>query len=355
MGRPQPDLDTVAGRLAERLDGRPVDHPVRRRPHPPAPRPQPAQQRRRADVDADQPHPAEHRRQVEVGGPDDLLAVDVDELVVEHVPAQHDLAGPAGEVPQVEPGRAQDDLGVLDLLDRRRVDERQPAADPDDQPGHRRVRLAVRPAGDDVDERADLVAGLVAHRPADEAGHRDDGLADRGGGQDAFGPVPAGARSAAGGVEDAPAGSADVLGARRDVAGGTGRTDRSGQEEVGHRGLRSQQQVGTDRARSARSSDGAAGQPTGRAHVARGRSVQGAARRRRRRRLAGRDEGPPGRVVRRAAGSTGGFAPGHRPHLLAVQPSAGTPVLVLARSVPGARHSPFGRRIAAGPAAETGR
>jgi hypothetical protein len=86
--------------------------------------------------------------------------------------------------------------------------------------------------------------------------------------------VSPGAGSAAGGVEDAPAGTAGILGARRDVTGGTGRTDRSGQEEVGHRGLRSQQQVGTDRARSARSSDGAAGQLTDRAHATRGRSVR---------------------------------------------------------------------------------
>ena len=47
------------------------------------------------------------RGQVEVGGADDLDPVDVDELVVEHVPGQQHLPGAADVVTQVQPGGAQ--------------------------------------------------------------------------------------------------------------------------------------------------------------------------------------------------------------------------------------------------------
>ncbi len=113
-------------------------------------------------VGAHQPDAAEHLGQVEVGGPDDLHAVDVDQLVVEDVLGQQHLAGAADDVAEVEPGRAQQHLGVADPIDGRGRDEGQPAPDPDDQPAHRRVDLAVGPAGDDVVEPADLLAGLVA-------------------------------------------------------------------------------------------------------------------------------------------------------------------------------------------------
>ncbi len=49
------DAPFLARRLAEGLDGRPVDHPVGRGQRAPTARPEPAQQRRRRHVGADQP------------------------------------------------------------------------------------------------------------------------------------------------------------------------------------------------------------------------------------------------------------------------------------------------------------
>jgi hypothetical protein len=85
-------------RLAEGLDGGPVDDPVRGGQRAPPARPQPAQQRGRRHVGTDQPDAAQHLGQVEVGGPDDLHAVDVDQLVVQHVLGQEHLAGAAHHV-----------------------------------------------------------------------------------------------------------------------------------------------------------------------------------------------------------------------------------------------------------------
>ena len=83
---------------------------------PPA-RPEAAQQGGGRDVRADQADPAEDLGQVEVGGADDLDALDVHQLVVEHVAGEVDLAGTAHDVAQVEPRRAQHHLGVPDAVD----------------------------------------------------------------------------------------------------------------------------------------------------------------------------------------------------------------------------------------------
>ena len=132
-----------------------------------------------------------HLGQVEVGGPDDLDALDVDQLVVEDVLGQQHLAGAAHDVAQVEPGRAQQHLGVADAIDGRGRDEGQAPPDPDDQPAHGRIDLAVGPAGHDVVEPPDLLTGLIAHRAAENAGQRDDGVEDALGREDAAGPSAA--------------------------------------------------------------------------------------------------------------------------------------------------------------------
>ena len=175
----------VLGRLGEGLNGGPVDDAVgrgrgRHRRGP----------RRRSSVALDTSAPTSRMRpmhlgQVEVGGPDDLHALDVDELVVEDVFGQEHLAGAPDDVAQVEPGRAEDHLGVADPVDGRGRDEGEPAADPDDQTAHGRVHLAVGPAGHDVVQPADLLAGLVPHRAAEQAGQRHDGVEDPLGREDA--------------------------------------------------------------------------------------------------------------------------------------------------------------------------
>ena len=147
--------------------------------------PEAPQQRGVGDVGPDEPDAADDLGQVEVGGPDDLDALDVDELMVEDVLGQQHLAGAADDVAQVEAGRAQDHLGVADAVDGRRRDEGEPAPDPDDEPAHRRVHLPVGPAGHDVVEPADLLAGLVPHRAAEQAGQRHDGVEDALGREDA--------------------------------------------------------------------------------------------------------------------------------------------------------------------------
>ena len=98
-------------------------------------------------------------------------------------------------------------------------DEGQPAPDPDDQPAHRRVDLAVGPARHDVVEPADLLAGLVAHRPAEEAGQRDDGVEDALGREDAAGAPAALVRRALRVAARRP-GSRRVARAARALAGG---------------------------------------------------------------------------------------------------------------------------------------
>ena len=176
---------------AEGLDGGPVDDPLGGGQAPPALRSEPAQEGLRADVDADQ---AQHRAgragdggQVEVGGPDDLDAVDVDQLVVEHVAGQEHLALPPAEV-AVEARGAQLDGPGADgehIVDRH---ERRAPADLDHEAGDRRVGLLAVPAGDDVGEPPDL-SGLIEHGRAHQAGEGDEAVADRARGDDALAPV----------------------------------------------------------------------------------------------------------------------------------------------------------------------
>ena len=218
MGGLEADLGGPVDRIrrfAEGLDGRPVDDPIGGGERAPPAGPQPAQQRGRRHVGTDQPYAAQHLGQVEIGGPDDLHAVDVDQLVVQDVLGQQHLAGPADHVLQVEPGRAQQHLGVGDPIDGRGGDEGQPAPHPDDQPADGRIGLPVGPSGDDVVEPADLLTGLIGDRPAENAGQRHDGVEHPLGGQNPAGPAPALVRGPFGGVATAGKGEAGAARRRR--------------------------------------------------------------------------------------------------------------------------------------------
>ena len=115
---------------AERLDGGPVDDAVRRGKGTPATWPQPTQQGGGGHVGPHETNAPEHLGQVEICGPDDLDTVDVDQLVVEDVLGQEHLARSPDDVTQVEPGRAQQDLGMGDAIDGRGGDEGQTAPHP---------------------------------------------------------------------------------------------------------------------------------------------------------------------------------------------------------------------------------
>jgi hypothetical protein len=165
-------------RLVEGLDGGPVDDAVRRRAGAPPARPEATQQGGGRDVRAHQADATEDFGQVEVGGADHLDALDVHELVVEHVASEVNLAGAAHDVAQVEAGRPQRHLGVADPVDGRRGHEREAAADTYHEPADRRVHLSVRPARHDVFEAADVLALLVAYRTPEQPGQRHDGVED---------------------------------------------------------------------------------------------------------------------------------------------------------------------------------
>ena len=82
-------------------------------------------------------------------------------------------------------------LGVADPVDGGGRDEGEPAPDPDDETAHRRVDLPVGPAGHDVVQPADLLAGLVPDGAAQQAGQRHDGVEDAFGREDATRPAAA--------------------------------------------------------------------------------------------------------------------------------------------------------------------
>ncbi len=159
-------------------DGRPVEHAVGRGAVAPAGRAEAAEQALEAHVDAHEAPGQADPGQVEVAGAHHPHAVDVDELAVEDVAAQHHLAGTALEVAQVEARRAQPDLVGLHGGHLGDGQERGAAPDLDHQAGGGRVGAAV-PAGDHVGDAADLVTGLVADGLADDAGERDQGIGHR--------------------------------------------------------------------------------------------------------------------------------------------------------------------------------
>ena len=200
----------LAGRFGEGLDRRPVDDAVRRGTRAPPARSETAQERGVRHVRTHQADATDDLGQVQIGGPDDLDALHVDELVVQHVLGQEHLARATHHVAQVEPARAQQHLGVVDPVDRRGGNEGVTAPHLDDESTDGRVDLPVRPAGHDVFESADLLAPLVAHRSAEKAGQRHDGIEDALRREDAPGPPAPLMRTTPGdagtAVEDAGAG-----------------------------------------------------------------------------------------------------------------------------------------------------
>ena len=179
------------------MDGAPVDDPVGGGRRTPAGRSQPPQQGLGRHVHPDQAVAAEQRGQVQIGGPDDLHTVDVDQLVIEDLIGQGHLAGARHEVGQIQPGRLEADLVMVDGVDGPGGHEGQPTAHPNNQTGNRRVGLVTGPPTDHVDQPADFGTPLVADRSTDQTGQRDDGVTDRSAGQQTLRPV---AKAGAGGV-----------------------------------------------------------------------------------------------------------------------------------------------------------
>ncbi len=166
----------LAGRLSEGLDGRPVDHAVRRGTWAPTTRPETPKERGIRHVGADQADATDGLGQVQIGRPNDLDALHIDELVIQHVFGQEHFVRSAHHVAQIEPARAQQHFRVANPVDRGGRHEGFAAPDLDDQPTHRWVDLPIRPSGHDIFEAADFLAALVAHRPTQKAGQRHDGI-----------------------------------------------------------------------------------------------------------------------------------------------------------------------------------
>ena len=179
VGGAELDVAGRARRRAERLDRRPVDDLVRRRPGPPPRRAEAAQEGLRADIDANEAKRVVNRGEVEVGRAHDLDTVNIDELVVEHVTDQGHLALAAVEVPKVDAGGLEHDLVGVEFVHLVEGHIRIAPPDAHDQPAHGRVVVLAAPLGDDVGDGADLCPLLVAHRTADEPRHRHQGLTDR--------------------------------------------------------------------------------------------------------------------------------------------------------------------------------
>jgi len=140
-------------RAAEGLDGAPVDNPVGRGTAPHGAGPEPAQQRLGAHVHPDQAEVVgAELDQVQVGGPDHLAAVDVDQLVVEDVARQQHLALAPLEGAQVELGRAQLRPAGVEVGHVVPGHPRALPADAHDHARDRGVGLGPAPLGDEVDD-----------------------------------------------------------------------------------------------------------------------------------------------------------------------------------------------------------
>src|SRR5438270_11720470 len=95
--------------------------------------------------------------------------------MVQYVPAEGHLAWSPGEVAEVQTRRVEPHPITGELGDLVRADEGDPATDLDDDAGDGGIWLGAAPAGDDIDERADLGSGLVADGAPDDAGARNQG------------------------------------------------------------------------------------------------------------------------------------------------------------------------------------
>jgi hypothetical protein len=103
--------------------------------------------------------------QAQVVDADHLAAVDVDDLAVHQVQLQADLVGPLLELADVDGGGAKSGAAGVQGGHRLPVQEDLAAVRLDDDSGHGRIPIAD---GDDqVGNRSDRLAVLVAHGPAD--------------------------------------------------------------------------------------------------------------------------------------------------------------------------------------------
>ncbi len=119
--------------------------------------PEPAQQRLDTHVHADEADLIADLGQVQVGRPDHLDLVGIDELMVEDVPGQQHLALAAMELTQVHPGGPQRDRTPVNVADRGGVQVCAPASHPDHDPGDCRIVVAATNAGNHVGEVPHLV------------------------------------------------------------------------------------------------------------------------------------------------------------------------------------------------------
>jgi hypothetical protein len=139
---------------AKGLHGRPCENALGHGGTTEGPREEASQEREERDVDPDEFPAAFVPLEVQVGGPDDAHAIDVEQLVIEEVAADEPFAGPAHVVMQVERGREKPDGARGRFADGGGVDERTSGADANHDAGEPGV-LAGVPANDEVEQAAD--------------------------------------------------------------------------------------------------------------------------------------------------------------------------------------------------------
>ena len=135
---------------------------------------QPAQEALGADVDADHPPPAFDPGDLDLVGANEPCTVDVDQLAVEQVLSQQQLALSAFERLQVEPCLRERDPAVLDLADSLGGDVHVAAGDLCDGSADRRV-LVLAEVDEQVVDLAELAAFGVVQVAADDQRQVQDG------------------------------------------------------------------------------------------------------------------------------------------------------------------------------------
>ena len=141
-----PEPDRGDDRL-DRVDVLPVDEPLRAgRPRSRASvryaalQAEPAEEPGGADVDRHEAQVPIDLVEAEIVDPDDLAAVDVDDLLVQQVGSQQDLVGALLESRDVDRRAGQAGAARVEGVDRRPGQEDAASVGLDDEPGHRWVR-----------------------------------------------------------------------------------------------------------------------------------------------------------------------------------------------------------------------
>src|SRR5439155_7172765 len=110
------------------------------------PRGEAADEARGADIDGDEPQLAFDGVEAQVVDPNNLAAVDVDDLLVHEVLGETDLVGPLLEAAKVQDQVLESGALLVDRSDRRPRDEDLAPVGGHDEAGHRGIAL---PDGDD--------------------------------------------------------------------------------------------------------------------------------------------------------------------------------------------------------------